>query len=135
MNQIRNQIMNQIMNQIRNQIMNQIINLIRNEIMNQIIIENKHRNRHQIADLFFVEECPYIHTTHSHTANFCNEKKGSNTGPATTVRNCIIFSVFNICVVSGRMSLCLGRLNCRFSTGIYIENPGRKRQIECSALI
>ena len=53
MNQIRNQIMNQIMNQIRNQIMNQIINLIRNAIMNQIIIENKHRNRHQIADLFF----------------------------------------------------------------------------------
>jgi hypothetical protein len=43
--------------------------------------------------------------------------------PAPTVRNCIIVSVVHICVVSGHWFWCLGRLNCRFSTGIFIVKP------------
>ena len=40
-----------------------------------------------------------------------------------TVRNCIIFSVVRVLVVSGHGCLCLGRLNCRFSTGIFFVKP------------
>ena len=42
---------------------------------------------------------------------------------APTVRNCIIVSVLRIRVVSGHGCLCLGRLNCRFSTGIFFVKP------------
>ena len=59
--------------------------------------------------------------------NGCNDQL-----PQFETVSSLVFFVFG----SGQVIFWyLWRLNCRFRTGVYIVNPGRKRQIECSALI